>query len=187
MYDYGTAKTQVRIWRPVSSHPISSSTRVSNAKTTRLSPGAFATVFGLPVLLLTLFFVCNDKTGCPAPSTLSPFTLTLEKLKAETPWPADGIWGFCSWEAMGWNLAYYLISLILYRVLPAQELLGTKLVQSGRPLKYRFNCRFTVLSLTRNLSLTSHYSFKLHNCSACCSSHRHLLPGSRLYCLDLHL
>src|SRR3954470_1756118 len=99
----------------------------------RISPGATATVFGLPVLLWTLFFVCNDKTGCPAPSTLSPSALTLEKLKAETPWPDDGIWGLCSWEVMGWTLAYYLLSLILYRFLPAQELLGTKLVQSGRP------------------------------------------------------
>ncbi|KAK2040102.1 ergosterol biosynthesis ERG4/ERG24 family protein [Colletotrichum somersetense] len=102
-------------------------------------PGATAIVFGLPVLLWTFFFVCNDKTGCPAPSTLSPRTLTLDKLKAETPWPADGIWGFCTWEAMGWTLAYYLLSLVLYRVLPAQEMLGTKLAQSGLPLKYRFN------------------------------------------------
>ncbi|KAK2053439.1 ergosterol biosynthesis ERG4/ERG24 family protein [Colletotrichum caudatum] len=102
-------------------------------------PGATAIVFGLPVLLWTFFFVCNDKTGCPAPSALSPRTLTLEKLKAETPWPADGVWGFCTWEAMGWTLAYYLLSLVLYRVLPAQEMLGTKLAQSGLPLKYRFN------------------------------------------------
>ena len=155
----------------------------------RLSPGASATVFGLPVLLLTLFFVCNDKTGCPAPSTLSLSTLTLEKLKAETPWPADGIWGLCSWGVMGWTLAYYLLSLILYCVLPAQELLGTKLVQSGRPLKYRFNCRLTltVLSLMKNISLMSHRSFEFHDCSACCSGHRHLLSGSRLHHLDLYL
>ncbi|OLN87043.1 Delta(14)-sterol reductase 1 [Colletotrichum chlorophyti] len=102
-------------------------------------PGAAAIVFGLPVLLWTFFFVCNDKTGCPAPATLSPRTLTLEKLKAETPWPADGIWGFCSWEAIGWSLAYYFLSLVLYRILPAEEPLGTKLRQSGLPLKYRFN------------------------------------------------
>ncbi|TDZ29511.1 Delta(14)-sterol reductase [Colletotrichum spinosum] len=102
-------------------------------------PGAAAIVFGLPVLLWTFFFVCNDKTGCPAPSTLTPRTLTLEKLKTETPWPADGIWGFCTWEAFGWTLAYYFLSLVLYSVLPAQEILGTKLSQSGRPLKYRFN------------------------------------------------
>ncbi|KAK2016153.1 C-14 sterol reductase [Colletotrichum eremochloae] len=103
------------------------------------NPFAFLAVFGLPALLLALFFGCNDKTGCPFPAALSPSTLTLEKLKAETPWPADGVWGLCSWEAMGWTLAYYFLSLVLYRVLPAQELLGTKLVESGRPLKYRFN------------------------------------------------
>lgn len=95
------------------------------------------------MLLWTFFFVCNDKTGCPAPSTLSPRTLSLEKLKAETTWPADGIWGFCNREAMGWTLAYYFLSLVLYRILPSHEVLGTKLVQSGRPLKYRFNCKVT--------------------------------------------
>ena len=36
-------------------------------------------------------------------------------------------------------LAYYLLSLVLYRVLPAQEVYGTKLRESGKPLKYRFN------------------------------------------------
>ncbi|KAK2042044.1 hypothetical protein LZ31DRAFT_632960 [Colletotrichum somersetense] len=103
------------------------------------NPAAVLVVSGLPTLLLTLFFGCNDKTGCPFPAALSPSTLTLEKLETETPWPADGIWGLCSWKAMGWTLAYYFLSLVLYRVLPAQELLGTKLVESGRPLKYRFN------------------------------------------------
>lgn len=99
------------------------------------------------MLLWTFFFICNDKTGCPAPSTLSPRTLTLEKLKAEVPWPADGIWGFCSWEVFGWNTAYYFLSLVLYRILPAQEVLGTKLAQSGRPLKYRFNGKLSPLTL----------------------------------------
>ena len=36
-------------------------------------------------------------------------------------------------------LGYYLLSMILYKVLPAEEAYGTKLVQNGRPLKYRFN------------------------------------------------
>ncbi|KAK2054444.1 ERG4/ERG24 ergosterol biosynthesis protein [Colletotrichum caudatum] len=103
------------------------------------NPAAVVAVFGLPVLLLALFFGCNDKTGCPFPAALSLSTLTLEKLKTETTWPADGIWGLCSWKVIGWTLAYYFLSLVLYRLLPAQELLGTKLVESGRPLKYRFN------------------------------------------------
>ncbi|PGH26820.1 hypothetical protein AJ80_01397 [Polytolypa hystricis UAMH7299] len=101
--------------------------------------GAAAITFGLPVLLNAFAFTCNDVAGCPVPSLLSPRSLTWEKLKAEIPWPQDGIWGLASWEVTGVLLGYYLLSLILYRVLPAQEVHGTKLVQHGRPLKYRFN------------------------------------------------
>lgn len=36
-------------------------------------------------------------------------------------------------------VGYYLLSLTLYRILPATEVYGTKLRESGRPLKYRFN------------------------------------------------
>ena len=107
------------------------------------SPGAAAIVFGLPLLLNAFYFVCNDVSGCPAPSLLSPRSLTWDKLKSEIPWPEDGLRGFVSWEATGWTLAYYLLSLVLYRILPAQELLGTKLVESGKPLKYRFNGKLT--------------------------------------------
>lgn len=103
------------------------------------SPGATAIVFGLPVLLWVFFFACNDVTGCPVPSLLSPRTLTWDKLKSEIPWPADGLRGFVSWEATAWLLAYYFLSLLLHVALPAQEVLGTKLKESGRPLKYRFN------------------------------------------------
>lgn len=103
------------------------------------SPGATAIVFGLPVLMNFFYFTCNDVTGCPAPALLEPRTLTWEKLKTQIPWPQDGIWGFSSWEVTGWVLAYYALSLVLYRILPAQEVYGTKLRESGRPLKYRFN------------------------------------------------
>ena len=40
-------------------------------------------------------------------------------------------------------LAYYLLSMILWAVLPAQEVYGTKLVRNGRPLKYRLNGKHT--------------------------------------------
>lgn len=86
-----------------------------------------------------LFLGCNDISGCPPPSLLDPYNLTWDKLKSEIPWPEDGLWGFASWKATGWLSAYYLLSLILYRVLPAHEVYGTKLRESGRPLKYRFN------------------------------------------------
>ncbi|ROW09288.1 hypothetical protein VPNG_05842 [Cytospora leucostoma] len=101
--------------------------------------GAAAIVFGLPVLLNVWFFACNDVSGCPAPALLHPTALTWDKLKAQIPWPTAGIWGFASWEATGWTLTYYLVSLVLGSILPATKVYGTKLSQSGRPLLYRFN------------------------------------------------
>ena len=57
----------------------------------------------------------------------------------QIPWPEDGIRGFASLLVTGWVLAYYLVSLVLFRMLPATEVLGTKLRESGKPLQYRFN------------------------------------------------
>ncbi|KAK7413843.1 erg24, C-14 sterol reductase [Neonectria punicea] len=101
--------------------------------------GATGIVFGLPVLMNVLFLGCNDRSGCPAPALRNFSTLSWDKLRFEISWPKNGLSGFFSWEVTGWLLAYYLLSLILYRVLPAHELYGTKLRESGRPLKYRFN------------------------------------------------
>ncbi len=86
-----------------------------------------------------LFLACNDIGGCPAPALLSPRSLTWDGLKAQMSWPQDGVRGFASWSVTWWVLAYYLISLVLFRVLPATEVLGTKLRESGKPLRYRFN------------------------------------------------
>lgn len=91
------------------------------------------------MLMNVLFFGCNDVSGCPVPALLNPRSLTWDTLKDQIPWPQDGIQGFVSWEATSWVLVYYLVSLILYRVLPAHEVYGTKLRESGSPLKYRFN------------------------------------------------
>ncbi|KAL1957852.1 hypothetical protein VTO42DRAFT_5417 [Malbranchea cinnamomea] len=102
-------------------------------------PGAAAITFGLPALMYVFYFTCNDVSGCPAPALLEPTTLTWEKLKAQIPWPEDGIWGFASWKVTWWLLAYYALSLVLYRVLPATEVVGTKLRGEDRGLKYRFN------------------------------------------------
>ncbi|KAI0128310.1 delta(14)-sterol reductase like protein [Xylariales sp. AK1849] len=104
--------------------------------------GAAGIVFGLPTLLYVFTFLCNDISGCPAPGLLSPKTLTLENLKYEVGWPADGIWGLGSWKATGWTLAYYLLNMTLYRVLPAKEVDGTELVSGGK-LKYRMNALAT--------------------------------------------
>ena len=102
--------------------------------------GTLALSLGLPVLVLAFGLGCNDKFGCPIPSLLEPKTLRLDTLKHELGWPADGVWGLGSWRVTGWVLAYYLLSLVLYRVLPASEVDGTVLASGGR-LKYRFNCR----------------------------------------------
>lgn len=95
-------------------------------------------------------FGCNDVSGCPAPSLLSalqdPKTLSLDALKAEVGWPEEGILGLASWEATAWTLAYYLLSAILYRVLPATEKEGIVLAGGGR-LKYRFNGEHSSSSL----------------------------------------
>ncbi|KAA8648186.1 hypothetical protein EYZ11_000547 [Aspergillus tanneri] len=101
--------------------------------------GAAAITFGLPVLLYVFAFACNDVSGCPAPPLLNFRTLTWETLRVGIGWPEGGLWHLGSWEVTGVVLAYYLLSLILWRVLPAQEVHGTKLVQHGRPLSYRLN------------------------------------------------
>ncbi|KAI3343604.1 putative C-14 sterol reductase [Ustulina deusta] len=99
--------------------------------------GAAGIVFGLPVLQYTFAFACNDVSGCPAPSLLEPSSFSLEKFKSEVGWP--GFSGLHSWEVTGVALGYHFFSLLLWRILPAEEVLGTKLVQHGRPLKYRMN------------------------------------------------
>ncbi|KAK6077412.1 Delta(14)-sterol reductase [Seiridium cupressi] len=100
--------------------------------------GAFGIVVGLPILQYLYAFGCNDIAGCPIPSLLDPKNLSLETLKAEAGWPAEGILGLCSWDAFGWTLAYYFLNLVLYRVLPGQEVEGTELASGGK-LKYKFN------------------------------------------------
>jgi len=100
--------------------------------------GAFAISFGLPLACYLATFLCNDISGCPVPSVLSPSTLTIETLKHEVGWPADGIWGLASWDASAKVLGYYFFSLVLHRVLPGEEVNGVEL-SSGGKLKYKFN------------------------------------------------
>lgn len=77
---------------------------------------------------------------------LSPKTFSLDKLKQEVGWPQDGIYGLASWEASAAVAAYYLLSLVLYRVLPAYHVEGTTLTTGGR-LKYRLNSEMRRLYL----------------------------------------
>ncbi|MCJ1284247.1 erg24, C-14 sterol reductase [Xylographa opegraphella] len=98
--------------------------------------GAFATSFGLPLVCYLASFLCNDLTGCPVPSVLHPYSLTVEKLKQETGWP--GIAALGSFRVTGYVLAYYFLSLVLQTVLPGVKREGLKLASGGR-LKYKFN------------------------------------------------
>ncbi|KAI4946503.1 Delta(14)-sterol reductase [Alternaria rosae] len=99
-------------------------------------PGAFIISFGLPVLVYVFTFLCNDISGCPAPVLLHPYSFTLEQLKKEVGW--TGFSGLLNTQAFIGTLAYYFLSLFLYRFLPGQEVEGTELRSGGR-LKYRFN------------------------------------------------
>ncbi|KAJ0304825.1 hypothetical protein COL5a_004315 [Colletotrichum fioriniae] len=100
--------------------------------------GAFGISFGLPILVYLFTFSCNDVSGCPAPSLLSPSTLKLDQLKREVGWPEEGIWGLADNKVTAAVLGYYLFNALLYRILPATEVDGVELASGGR-LKYRCN------------------------------------------------
>jgi delta14-sterol reductase len=89
--------------------------------------------------MYTFTFLCNDISGCPVPATLSPSTLTLAKLKKDAGWPANGVWGLASWDVTLKVLGYYAYHLILYAVLPGEEVEGLPLTTTGVRLKYKFN------------------------------------------------
>lgn len=99
--------------------------------------------FGLPIGCYAFAFLCNDVSGCPAPSLLSPTRLfesglsnALSTLSKEVGWP--GFAGLINAEAVLGTVAWYVISLLLYILLPAEEVDGTELRSGGR-LRYRFN------------------------------------------------
>ena len=98
--------------------------------------GTFAASLGLPLVCYLAVFLCNDRTGCPAPSTLHPSSLKLEQLIEETGWP--GFSGLVDLEVIMYTFLYYLFSLVLYSSLPGTEVEGTEL-DSGGKLKYKFN------------------------------------------------
>nr|KAK5448826.1 erg24, C-14 sterol reductase [Exophiala xenobiotica] len=101
-------------------------------------PGAAFIVFGLPLLTYASVFLCNDVSGCPAPALLDPQSLTLAKLKAQIPWPEEGLVGLFDVEVMAWTLAYYAFSLVLQLCLPGEEVHGSTLGTGGRH-HYKFN------------------------------------------------
>lgn len=100
--------------------------------------GAFGIVFGLPVLIYSVTFFCNDVSGCPAPSLLHPSNLSIDKLKTEIGWPDKGIKAFYDTQVTLLVLGYYLLSLFLQVFLPGQEAEGVQLACGGRH-KYKLN------------------------------------------------
>jgi hypothetical protein len=90
----------------------------------------------LPLLCYAFVFLCNDVSGCPAPSLLHPSKFSLEQLKREVAWP--GVEGLVTTNAVLGTLGYYMLSLTLYAFLPATETEGTEL-KNGSRLNYRFN------------------------------------------------
>ncbi|KAI1005478.1 Delta(14)-sterol reductase [Podosphaera aphanis] len=106
--------------------------------------GAFVLSFGLPLIVYLSTFLCNDISGCPVPSLLSPSTLTIDRLKQEVGWPSNGVWGLASWDVSAKVLGYYLLSAILHRILPGEVVEGTQLESGGR-LIYKFNTWSTTM------------------------------------------
>ncbi|KAJ5246162.1 Delta(14)-sterol reductase [Penicillium chermesinum] len=113
--------------------------------------GAFGIVFGLPILTYVFAFVCNDISGCPAPSLLHPSTLTLEKLKREVGWPEEGIAGLYDSQVTLWVLSYYAFSLFLQIFMPGIVAEGVTLSCGGR-LKYKFNAFRSALIILSGLA-----------------------------------
>jgi len=78
--------------------------------------------------------------------------LTIETLKREVGWPASGIRGLASWDVSAKVLGYYLLSAVLHKVLPGEEVEGGELSTGGR-LHYKFNSMFLNSTTTYNSNL----------------------------------
>lgn len=96
----------------------------------------------LPPLVYAFNLLCNDVSGCPAPSLLHPSTLTLDALKKDIGWHGwptifntNALLAAVGW--IGWDL-------LCHTILPAQQVEGSEL-QSGGRLRYRFNAFYTAV------------------------------------------
>ncbi|KAF1816437.1 ERG4/ERG24 ergosterol biosynthesis protein [Eremomyces bilateralis CBS 781.70] len=111
-------------------------------------------IIALPLLTWSMGFLCNDVSGCPVPSLLHPSQLTLDKLKEETGWAGWSSLFNC--EAFALTVGYYLLSLFLYAIIPANEVSGTMLRYGGR-LRYRFNAFYSALATLAGLAAYTAY------------------------------
>lgn len=146
--------------------------------------GAFATSFGLPLVCYLADFLCNDKTGCPIPSTLHPSSLTLDKLVEETGWP--GFRGLLDPQVMMYTLLYYLFSLFLQSSLLGTEVEGTELASGGK-LKYKFNGLEHMRPIALSSMRLTETSFHVCSDHAWFSSNWHAGSRARLFPVDLYL
>lgn len=94
-------------------------------------PGALAISLGLPTLFNVLAYTCNEY-GCPVSWTsidsyMGMFDPTSPMYKK-----------LISWEATWVYLAWFFFLVVLDRIVPGEEIPGTKL-QDGNRLKYKFN------------------------------------------------
>jgi len=120
--------------------------------------GASLISFGLPIGCYAFAFLCNDVSGCPAPSLLNPSKLfsppvlsnkapwqhALDTLATEVGWP--GFSGLLNTEAVLGTAAWYGLSFLLNAILPATEVEGVELRSGGR-LKYRLNTFLTATTI----------------------------------------
>ncbi|KAI9749598.1 MAG: hypothetical protein M4579_006809 [Chaenotheca gracillima] len=113
--------------------------------------GTLGISIGLPLVCYLTAFLCNDVSGCPVPSVLHPSQLSLETLKRDAGWPANGVLGLINAKAFGSTLAYYFLSAVLQAVLPGEEVQGVSL-RSGGKLNYKFNS-FNTAVLTLGVAL----------------------------------
>ncbi|KAF2664048.1 ERG4/ERG24 ergosterol biosynthesis protein [Microthyrium microscopicum] len=112
-------------------------------------PGALGMTFGLPALQYATQLLCNDVSGCPVPSLLSPSTLTIDKLKRDVNW--QGLQTLFNVESLYATLGWYGLSMLLYAILPATESEGIELSAGGK-LKYRFNAFSSALFISAILA-----------------------------------
>ncbi|KAK2753641.1 erg24, C-14 sterol reductase [Onygenales sp. PD_40] len=118
-------------------------------------PGTFILTIVLPIIIYIFPFVCNDISGCPAPSLLHPSTLTLDALKQEVGWPENGLKGLYDTQTTLYVLGYYLLLLVLQVILPGEEVDGVPLACGGRH-KYKFNSFLSAVLILGGLAVGSY-------------------------------
>lgn len=113
-------------------------------------PGAVSISLGLPALFIVFAYACNEH-GCPASYTsLEPYLAMLDPSSSTYLSPF-------SWIATGAYLAWFTTLVVLDRVIPGEEILGTRL-RDGNRLLYKFNGKYVHLLFFLVLGLRYFYT-----------------------------